>query len=151
LIKWHVFIYNPYNWSINLIRTIDPHIPKIQKKKYWTSNPSHEFQDWPKKKSFLETGVRFISYRLSHKRAKLVNWTSSCDRRTDGRTDRRKSADNSIWKYAKKLLKSKFSGVPFDFKLSFKNYNLGLRTFKSSLFIQIIWGESFLKAFIPKL
>ncbi len=113
---------DPHNWSINLIRTTDSHIWSTHlihtfdqhiwsthlihtfqkyKKKYWTSNPSHEFQDWPKKYSFLETAPRFISYRLSHKRAKLVNplKTSSCDRRTDGR----KSADNSVWKYAKKL------------------------------------------------
>ncbi len=92
--------FDPHIWSTHLIHTIDPHIPKIQKK-YWTSNPSHEFQDWPKKYSFLETGPRFISYRLSHKRAKLVNplKTSSCDRQTDRRTDgkvRTKTYENTL-------------------------------------------------------
>jgi hypothetical protein len=91
-----IHTFDPHIWSTHLINTIDPHIWSTHlihtfqkyKKKYWTSNPSHEFQDWLKKYSFLETGPRFISYRLSHKRAKLVNplKTSSCDRRTDGRT-----------------------------------------------------------------
>jgi hypothetical protein len=95
-----IHTFDPHIWSTHLIHTFDPHIWSthlihtltfhFQKYKgIWTSNPSHEFQDWPKKYSFLETGPRFISYRLSHKWAKLVNplKTSSCDRRTDRQTD----------------------------------------------------------------
>jgi hypothetical protein len=122
-----IHTFDPHNWSTH---------SKNTKKRYWTSNPSHEFQDWLKKNSFLETGPRFISYRLSHKRAKLANplKTSSCDGRTDGQ----KSADNTVWKYAKKG-KSREISISRTKKLSKNEFDEKLFEFKSSRISNKFW------------
>jgi hypothetical protein len=102
------FYPNRTDLYLFIIRTIDPHwfahfdpqinysLTKIQRNLNF--EPLPRVPGLTKKNSFLETGPRFISYRLSHKRAKLVNLlkTGSCDRRTE------KVRTVAYWKYAKK-------------------------------------------------
>jgi hypothetical protein len=62
-----------------------------------TSDPSHKPQDRFRKNFFVEAGLRSISYRLSHKRARFVNplKTRCCDGQTD------KTRTIAYWKDAK--------------------------------------------------